>query len=320
MSLETNPETAIAQLQNAQISTWSEEKKKDFVETFEQRSKAARYILERTAELILRRARDRHYISDKHVTPYPQIGARDGFGWDRSCFVSPNLFDTRAVPNGYNNGSTIQRTGTVGGREIPQLDKIAEERAKLILDELPQLRDAVKIIDPDTAEKMDTRDKLLKQGQQIADQLTEEFSEPISAKDYAKKNPKATVTEFLDFLKSWDKKRKSLLAKLEEIGTEGSEIADEINKQLYKGLPGLSDAVVKVAKEHLDRSLALDEMQRRVGEKVKFGDSEAALELLKHFESDEVSISEDVRSQFRAAMAKLQLAGKKASKQLKSKE
>jgi hypothetical protein len=48
-------------------------------------------------------------------------------------------------------------------------------------------------------------------------------------------------------------------------------------------------------------------MGRRVSEHVKFGNSQAAVELLRTFEKDEVTISEDVAARFRTALEQLKV-------------
>lgn len=75
-------------------------------------------------------------------------------------------------------------------------------------------------------------------------------------------------------------------------------------------MPGLAEAVVDVIQQHLDRSKALDAMSRRVEEQVRFGDSDAALELLRHFEADESRISDNVKASFDDALKKLKLSVK----------
>jgi hypothetical protein len=102
-----------------------------------------------------------------------------------------------------------------------------------------------------------------------------------------------------------------LLTKLDDIGDEGRTLDSKINKFLYDGLPGLSDAVIKVVKEYAERAAGFSALNRRVAEQVQFGDSEAAMEMLKTFEKDEVRISGDVKMQFDKAMEALRLAGKK---------
>jgi hypothetical protein len=73
---------------------------------------------------------------------------------------------------------------------------------------------------------------------------------------------------------------------------------------------------VEVIKSHIDRSVALDEVSRRVEEQVRFGDSEAAVSLLSHFEQDEVNIGDTIRSQLAEALNKLKISvrGPKKSK------
>jgi hypothetical protein len=104
------------------------------------------------------------------------------------------------------------------------------------------------------------------------------------------------------------------------MGQTGIELDNQINKALYLGLPGLSDAVIKVVADHLERAVAFDQTTRRVTEKVLFGDSEAAMELLKGFERDEVTVSDNIKAEFSAAMLKLGIAAGKKTRQLKAKK
>jgi septation ring formation regulator EzrA len=195
----------------------------------------------------------------------------------------------------------------VGGREISGLDEIVHQRVNEILSNLPPLSKAVRIIDPDTAAMIDKVEKLKAQGQKLKDEV-DEVSQPIIM---AEVDQKMSVGEFRSLVKEREQKRKALLMKMQEIGKEGSQLEEIVYKKLYKGLPGLSDAVVDIAKTHLDRSTALDTMSRRVEEQVKFGDSETALQLLQHFEKDEVAVSEKVHAQFQEALEKLKLSVKK---------
>jgi hypothetical protein len=103
-----------------------------------------------------------------------------------------------------------------------------------------------------------------------------------------------------------------LIAKLDEIGKEGQSLDSRINKFLYNGLPGLSDAVIRVVIEYIERYTGFSALNRRVAEQVKFGDSEAAMEMLRTFEKDEVKVSSDIQGQFDAALDALKVAAKRS--------
>jgi len=75
-------------------------------------------------------------------------------------------------------------------------------------------------------------------------------------------------------------------------------------------LPGLSEAVVKLITQYTDKATAFSALNRRVAEQVQFGDSEAALSMLKSFEKDEATVSSEVREQFDQALEALKAAAK----------
>jgi hypothetical protein len=198
----------------------------------------------------------------------------------------------------------------LGGRDPRSLNEIAEQRAKAVLDELPALKAAVQIIDPETAKMIERKESILVQGDKVREEV-ETVSEPILM---AEQDQNMTIGAFRAMVKERDTKRKQLLHRLNELGREGSELEEIISKRLYSGLPGLSDAVVDVIKSHIDRSAALDEVSRRVEEQVRFGDSDAAVSLLSHFEQDEANIGDHIRSQLSEALTKLKLSVRGARK------
>jgi tripartite-type tricarboxylate transporter receptor subunit TctC len=119
-----------------------------------------------------------------------------------------------------------------------------------------------------------------------------------------------------------EEERQKLIKRMNTLASEGRRLESEISKTLFAGLPGLSDAVVAVIRNHVEQALAFESTGRRVEEQVKFGNSTAAVELLRHFESDEVKVSDQVKAQFDEALNKLKVAAKapkkKASKALTS--
>jgi len=282
---ELNTQALMAQAEAQGITTWSEEKKKDFVGIFGQRSKCAQYILIKTALIVLERAQSRRFISRKHR--------------DELDPVTVNYLVETSYASGY--------TAKVGGRDVNDLNKIAEERAEAILKELPPLKQAVQVINTDIAKKIGEREALLKKAKDLKSKL-EELNNVISMADV---DQKMTVGDFREMVKDRERKRRALALALSEVGEKGCELDTAINKALYEGLPGLSDAVISVVVSYIDRSKALDTVSRRVEERVLFGDSDAALELLKGFEKDELEVEGSIKDEFRAALEKLNVAGKK---------
>jgi len=266
-----------------QMETWSDEKRSDFVKTFEKRSAAARFILELTAQAIMSTASRRKFISAKHVNQVEKANTVT-----RHC--------------GYHRD--IEKES---GRTYEDLHKIAEQQADAVLKGLPPLKKAVQIIDPDTAKKIDQRDKLIVKGKKLRDELVE-LAEPIKMGEI---DQNMTVGEFRKMVKTRERRQKTLIDTLEEVAKEGNELENAINKALYAGLPGLSDAVVKAINDCYGRSTALDATTRRVAEQVKFGDSAAAMDILRRFEKDEAEVSDEIKAEFQDALKKLKLAGAK---------
>jgi hypothetical protein len=262
------------------MAAWSETKKAEFIATFEKRSAASRLILETTASCVLEIASRRKFVSTKHVNQVERSSTVD-CQWNKHQEVT--------------------------GRSNEDIHKIAQAQAEAILKGLPPLKKAVQIIDPDTAKKIDARDKLLVKGKKIRDELVE-LAEPIRMVDL---DQNMTVGEFRKLVKDRERKQKRLVNQLDEIAKDGNELENAINKALYAGLPGLSDAVVKVVNDCYERSSALDATTRRVAERVKFGDSAAAMDILRRFEDDEVEVSEEIKAEFDGALKKLKVAGTK---------
>lgn len=279
--LGMNTEALVAQTGGGTMALWSEDKKKDFVKTFQDRANAARFILWHTAYQMTHIARDRHFISTKHQGKLEQTTCPE---------------------------ADVSNRNQCGGRSTNELAKLARDRAEKILSELPAIKDAVKVIRPDVAKWMDERDELLKKGQKTADAL-DEVSGEVSLADV---DQKMTIAEFRKNMKDRAKAKRRLVAELDEIGREGTQLESQIHKALYAGLPGVTDAVVKVINQHYERVTAFEQTGRRVEEKVLFGDSQEALSILQTFEKDEVHVSDEIRAEFKTALGALQLAGKKA--------
>lgn len=294
MSQELLGESSNALMKQAasgEIGLWTDEKKKDFVATFEARAKAGRWILLHTADIILETAHRRQFISDKHLKKLNRDKQDISTRWSKNYGLSDE-------PLG----------DAVGGRTLNDLTSIARERAELVLSELPPLKKAVRIIDAGTADKIERKEKIVAQLRKLKEQLEDDLlAGPIRMSEL---DQKMTIGEFRKMVSQRVKTRKDIFRKMDDLAVEGTRLENEINKSLYKGLPGLSDAVLNVAQRHYDRATALDEMTRRVGERVMFGDSEAAMEMLKSFEKDEQTVPEDVKAEFKNALEKLRVSKK----------
>lgn len=280
---------------------WSEEKKKDFTVKFSERARVSQYIMALTAELVVQEAKAKQFISDKHL------------GGMQYRDTSSKLRDRREKPiitGSYYNESYFD---TVGGRQTDELRKIAKDRADQILANLPELQAAVEIISPEISKAIEKRDSLLDQGKKLF-KLAEEVSGSLNMADV---DQKMSVGEFREFVKARHKKRRDLLYKMEEVGKEAQSLENKINRFLYAGLPGLSQAVMDVINNLFEKVTALGTLNRRVEEKVMFGDSAAAVTLLQSFEKDELAVSDEVKSQFDRALEALKVAGAKKVKALK---
>ena len=276
---------------SGEMSTWSEAKRLDFVATFHKRALCSRYVLLRTAELCMETAQRRQFISNFHVK---EIEKRTKRPYLQAHYGSLELTDNR---NSYNR--------TVSGRSVEELDSIAGERAAALLDGLPALKLAVKIVNADLAKKIERKEECEKRGQVLLDEL-KVGTEPIIMSEV---DETMTVGAFRAMVKERGRRNDAILDELEELGELGGKLEREICKALYAGLPGLSDACIDVIVGCYEQAAALDTTTRRVEEQVKFGDSATALELLRTFEKDEVQVSDEVAARFKEAMATLRAAG-----------
>ena len=298
MSTQTNEVTAITtlaqQITSDNLINWSDDRRKSFTNTFSSRVRAAQYILVKTAQYVAERASKKHFISGKHLTPAVVAQYKD---------TGITFYDTAPVDRYYNRTDK----DLIGGRTRGELRQIAEDRADAIIDQLPRLADAVRILSPEVATMIVQRDKLVAKGKEIF----EKANELAGALDLDSVDQDMSISSFRAAMKAREKKRADYLTQLDEIGEEARSLDSKINKFLYEGLPGLTEAVLTVIREHSERAKGFSGLNRRVAEQVQFGDSEAALEMLKAFEKDEVKISSEIQTQFNQALEALKIAGKK---------
>lgn len=275
--LDINTSLVVHDAGDDTIAKWSDERRNDFVQTYLQRTNAARCLLHMTAAKVIRLAQRRHFISDRHVNKI----------FEKNGNVIENAWSWRQVQGGL-------------GRDIDELERIAKERASAIIKELPPMKKAVQVIDPETAKMIGDVEKLQAKAQAAADKL-EELPRELRMSEH--KDMKVG-----DFLKELDKlvhARKRLAKAMQECGREAKELEITIAKRLYAGLPGITEAVVEVIETHMERATVLDQLSRRVSERIKFGDSEAAMSLLQSYEADESKVSDEMKAKLAGAMEKL---------------
>lgn len=278
------------------ISLWSEQKKDEFVKLFKDRARVSAAILNEMAIDVLEEATQKRYVNRRAISSLQLTNRSDQFD---------------PMPGGYSH----YRTNTIGGRPSDEIFGIAKKRAKKILSELPALRDAVNVIDPDTAAKLDEADKFKSQLESLHKRLSD-LSEPIKMSEL---DQSMTIGAFRKHVKDVEDERGRITLEVKRLGREHNELEAVVAKKLYSGVPGLSEAIIATIKSLLERVTALDVMSRRVEEQVKFGDSKAALKLLSHFEKDEVDVSASTHQQIKDAVAKLGLS-KKPVKKLAAKD
>jgi hypothetical protein len=276
--LDADPIQAIA-LAQQNMSSWDHVKRKDFSDLFEKRSEAAQLVLSMCSYKIIRVGSHRKFISQDTADEL-------SYGIDSSWIYNKNR--------------------VVGGRTVAELEKVAEERAKEIVSNLPPLRTAVQILDKTTAKKLDRVDALKKKGKDLSDQLNE-VSGSINMADM---DQNMSIGEFRAMIHERDKKRRELAHQLQEIGKEGSRLETEIDAFLVKGVPGLSEALVEVIKQHKERAEGLSSTTRRVVEQIQFGDCKEAMGMLKTFETDETKGSAEIAAKFTDALRQLKLSRK----------
>jgi hypothetical protein len=241
----------------------------------------ARFILNVVGNLIIERAARKYFIprSDNYAK---QLREKE-VGFKRYC--------------------------NTGVRSDEELRVIAEQKAQAILEELPSSRAAVAVIDKETADLMLEKEKL--DAQVI--KLSKEFDEMDETVSLSEVPQTWTIAQFRRHITELTEKREAHIKKLKGIVERCQELDGQISKTLYKGLPGLREAVEKVVVAHFEKSTHLGTVCRRICEQIKFGDSKEALSILRSFEENEVAVSEDTRKEFVAALEKLG-ATKKAIK------
>jgi hypothetical protein len=271
---------------------WTDDKKKDYVTLFKQKANVSTYILRNTAKELAKRALDKKFLGQPRFNKLQE-----------AC----NHFSGTDQVHGHYDST---HWATTYNRSQADMNAVVEERVTALFKSLPSLNKAILILDPEIAKKMEERDLLKERGQEITEKI-QETSEPIRM---SQMDQTMTIGAFLKHIKDMEVQRKAWFEELQEIGSKGRDLEIIINKALFKGVPGISDEIEDVCRDIYEKSKAMGLLSRRVEEQVLYGDSEAALKLLSHFEKDEGKLREDIAARFNAGLEKLKLKVAKKKK------
>lgn len=302
MTTDTNVSSSIDALatlakDSSQMATWSDEKKKDYVDLFHKRSNAATYILRNTARVLAHKANEKQFLGTPRYNKLIQ-----------DCL---NFQGDDQIQGHHSYGpQAAELWKKTYDRSQADMDSIVQERVNSLLNNLPSIKSAMLILDPATAAKMDKSKELRDEGQELADQF-EELSVDIRLSDMPEE---MTIKEFRQHIKDLETKRRTILERLDAIGKEGQELERQIHKTLFKGLPGIGEEIESVVIELYKQSKDMATTSRDVENTVLYGDCEAALQILETFKTDERAVTTQIGLRFQNGLELLKLKLAKKSK------
>lgn len=255
----------VSQVTQDAMQSWSDERRRDFVKLYRDRANRSIGISSRTVDRLIERGQRSGILG--HLSREQQAKVRFRSSWN------PSSDDYQ----------------------------IAEERAETIFNELPPMRKAVEVISAETAQWMDERDKIVAQ----CKKLMADFNAKSQPVVLSQVNQKMTVGELRSMVEGVEKERRKVIAKLNELGAEGAALESKIQKSLFRGVPGLREALLAACTAEKERADALAKLVIKIEEKVMFGDSDAAMALLQSFEKDESKLQDNVKARMREAMEKI---------------
>jgi hypothetical protein len=289
-------ETGLVIPSQAEISNWSDDKRKDFVGLFSDRTVASYRITLMVGQKMVEAAEERKIFASRHKTFL--ANRMGGVTFHELLYPTQHQYYNAH----YNAPKPVQPPQPTTQRTDTELSVIATERANIMLDELPSVQAAMKIIQPEVVTWMMKRDVLKADCEKLITQL-DDSEETVKMSDHRDMK----VGAFLDMVQAKDKHRQDLVEKLNKFSEQGRAFDEKIHKVLYKGIPGLSDAVMDCVVSLYESATAMTEMNRRVEEKIQYGDSDAAIELLKGFEKDEKTVSVDISARLKNALDHLKV-------------
>lgn len=284
------------------IQSWSESKKDNFIELFKQRAKVARAILLMTINQLNEECTKKHFIGYHYLSNHTK----------ETHEMLNSLYEKRS--NDY-----YDRDVKIGGRAICEISQIAKERAEEIVKRLPNVKKLLEIVAPEIV-KLQEELKVLDEEYEIEAEYFKKQSEDIDVENL---DESMTLKELKELVQTRADNKLASVQKLDKLQERMVEIDKITTETLKDGIPGVRESIREVVKKIFDQQSALSEVSRRIEEKVKFGDSEAAVKLLEHFEKDEKTIDPEIKQQFdkalevlKVAPKKLKIKGEKATKKM----
>lgn len=266
---------------------WSDAKKSEFSKLFDARARASAYICVKTAAYILDSARNRHMVNRSKSMPS-----------ETGDFIR-TLVDAK---------NHISYEFTVGGRTTSDLDEVAKKAAQVAIRKLPSVTKALEIIAPSVLRAINSRDEIFATMEKEVAKL-DTIPHHINLSDPEFQD--LTVRQFRAECIKLVKRRDVIAKNIDSLNDKFTDLDKEISRALFKGIPGISEAVEDLVKYYQDRAKSLINLSRRAEEKVKFGDSAAASSMLEQFEKDEQTVNDSVKKDFDTALEKLKLIAKK---------
>ena len=281
-----NDALTIATSNAGEMTLWTEDKKKEYVALFTERAADSRYIMQKTASLILSRAYKRKFVGNKMVQ---------------------DLNQKYWAGEGWNGCGDVKYTGK---RDRATLTEIAQTRADELIKQLPSMKKAMAILDPDTAKDMEDIVPLQTEYEEVSAEVSARPTQ-VTLDDWPET---ATRLEIQTDIREQEQRNKALLEKQNELAALIHKLQLRIDKVLINGIPGIRDEIKKAVVQLVEQSHGIDNLSRRVEEQVLFGESDTALEMLRHFQKDEAHVSEDITLKFNAGLEKLKLIQAKKAK------
>lgn len=285
------------------LGTWSEEKKKEFCQTFEQRTSFALGAVHATAKILFKEAMGRHFVSaTKSMVDFPSTITLGHFevNWSGNKISDLTLNMHCHGQGGYGSRSHDFKKET--GRTIEELQEVVKTRLEALIYELPASIDVVRVVKPQTAQHMQEL-KALETRHTAAKDKINELGRPVSMDEFTGKG--ILLDDFVKQAKQRQKSKHAWVFKLGQLNSEVSDLRSKVNKSLYQGIPELEKLTLQTINDLREQAFALEKLNRRVGETVKFGDSDAAMSALEQFERDEVQLAPAIEARFKGLVGQL---------------
>lgn len=276
---ETSLDSLVKLVENDSIVNWPDDKKNDFITLLKKRGSVSGYLLTSIAKRIYQEAISRKFIKE-----------------NKKEFHCSKYFDSDKTWCRLNN--------TVGGRNLQDLEEIIKEKSDNILAELPTMKFAIQILKPNLVGSYDQIEKLTKEINKIIKE-NNKIKEDIS--DIENFDETKTMKEYKEYVKTQMELYNEGVLKANSKSLERITYKNKVDKALIKGFPEIAESIEEIVEKLLEQATTVNIFLRRIEEKVKFGDSALALDLLKNFEKDEKETSSELKDTLKSIKQKLKL-------------